>query len=93
MEFTEVYTPPLVTAERLGRVAGYDCFSRDALRFKYAVMDAGWGKVGRPSVKGKRVVIYAKKETVAQWTNKKNEFLSGLPECDGGTVIWDEKND
>ena len=93
MEFTEIYTPPLVTADRLARVAGFSFFSRDALRFKHAVMDAGWGKVGRPSVKGKRVVIYAKKETVAQWTNKKNEFLSGLPECDGGTVIWDEKND
>ena len=93
MEFTEIYTPPLVTADRLARVAGFSFFSRDALRFKHAVMDAGWGKVGRPSVKGKRVVIYAKKETVAQWINKKNEFLSGLPECDGGTVIWDEKND
>ena len=93
MEFTEIYTPPLVTAERLARVAGLLPYSSDARRFKFAAMDAGWLKVGRPSVKGKRVVIYAKKETVAQWINKKNEFLSGLPECDGGTVIWDEKND
>jgi hypothetical protein len=93
MEFTEQYTPPLVTVERLARVAGFLPYSSDARRFTFAVMDAGWQKVGRASVKGKRVVIYAKKEIAAQWINNKNNFASGLPVCDGGTVIWEEKND
>ena len=93
MEFTEQYTPPLVTVERLARVAGFLPYSSDARRFTFAVMDAGWQKVGRASVKGKRVVIYAKKEVAAQWMNNKNDFAAGLPVCDGGTVIWEEKND
>ena len=89
-EFTENYTPPLVTAHRLTTAAGLTVFGADARRFPYAAMDAGWQKVGRPSIQGQRRVIYAKRAVASEWINKKRRFEEGLPVCDGGTVVWEE---
>ncbi len=90
-EFTATYTPPLATAERLMRAAGVvNAFSGEAYRFKHALLDAGWQKVGRVPLKGGRTVVYAKRENAGQWTDRAWDSINGLPACDGGVLAWDE---
>ena len=90
VEFTENYTPPLATADRLASAAGFYSFSGDARRFAYAIMDAGWQKLRRVRLKGKRVTVYAKKALASKWIDKKGGYEEGLPLCDGGTLVWRE---
>jgi hypothetical protein len=90
VEFTENYTPPLATADRLALAAGYFSFSGDARRFSHAVMDAGWQKLRRIRLNGKRVTVYAKKALATKWIGKKGGYEEGLPLCDGGTLLWNE---
>ena len=90
VEFTENYTPPLATADRLASAAGFFSFGGDARRFTYALMDAGWQKLRRVRLKGKRVTVYAKKALAAKWIDKKGGYEEGLPLCDGGKLVWKE---
>jgi hypothetical protein len=90
VEFTENYTPPLATSDRLASAAGFLSFSGDARRFAYAIMDAGWQKLRRVRLSGKRVTVYAKSELASKWIDKKGGYEDGLPVCDGGTLVWGE---
>lgn len=90
VEFTEIYTPPLATADRLASAAGFSSFSGDARRFAYSLMDAGWQKLRRINLNKKRVTVYAKKALATEWIAKKGGFEAGLPLCDGGTLVWKE---
>ena len=91
-EFTEKYTPPLATSQRLKTAAGlFDTFSGDARRFGHIVLDAGWQKIGRRNVGGRRHVIYSKATVASVWIKKSSGFEMGLPVSDGGKVEWHEE--
>lgn len=92
IEFTASYPCELVTSKRLQGAAGFSGFGSDGPKFTYAVQDAGWEKVGRVSVNGVQMPVYARRERVAYWLANKLNARTGLPKQDGGLVDWIDPN-
>lgn len=83
IEFTNNYPCELATSERLSQESGIDTQSKSA-QFSRVVEDAGWVRLGRKSLIGKRTYIYARKSVSTKWATASGGYEIQIPVIDGG---------
>lgn len=85
--FTESYPLELATADRLRIAAGiHSSDDPNGRRFRHIVSDAGWVKMSRKTINGKKHFLYAKLDHAEKWQKASFGFEKQLPIVDGGTV-------